>query len=238
MDLKLFSWNEDEYKKFIKFLKESEDRDYIKFNKRLIFTSRDFIGIRMPILKKYAKEISKGNAIEFLNVCKKKYYEEILIRGFVISNIEISHPKFMNFVEQYIKDIDNWALCDCFCSSLKIVKKHQNYFLPYIMECLVSCEEWKTRFAIVMMLDYFLTPEYIDKVLKLCDSISSDCYYVKMAQAWLVSVCYIKFKEETKIYLNHSNLDEWTYNKSIQKIIESKRVSITEKEILKKLKKR
>ena len=100
-----------------------------------------------------------------------------------------------------------------------------------------SKNNWIIRVALVSMLQYYLEEEYIQKVLQRCDSVKSDFYYVKVAQAWLIAEAYIKCKQQTIVYLKKSSLDKWTFNKAIQKICESNRVSIEEKEELKKLKK-
>ena len=92
------------------------------------------------------------------------------------------------------------------------------------------------RFAIVMILDYYVKQEYLETIFKIVNSIKNDGYYVKMAIAWLISICYIKYPKETLEYLKSNNMDDWTYNKSIQKIIESYRVTETEKDRLRKMK--
>ena len=96
---------------------------------------------------------------------------------------------------------------------------------------------WINRFGYVLLLDYFIEEDYIDRIFKLCENYKDE-YYVKMAIAWLISICYIKYKGRTLTFLKNNNLDNWTYNKSIQKIIESSRVTREDKDMLKKLKRK
>lgn len=89
----------------------------------------------------------------------------------------------------------------------------------------------------VLLLNYYINDKYIDLILKIANNINSEEYYVKMANAWLISICYIKYPNKTKIFLNNTKIDKWTYNKSISKICDSKRISDKEKIVLKKLRK-
>ena len=236
MDLKSIHWSKGQYDNFINTLKNSADTKFVEFNRKLIFTKYEFIGIKTNILRSYAKEIAKGNTHDFLKLCEKNYYEEVLLRGLVIGYLKTDCESLVPIIESYINDIDNWALCDLFCSSLKITKKFKKEFWKYIKICIKSPNPYEVRFSIVMMLDYYLDPDYIDDVLNMIDGVSLDDYYVKMAKAWLLSISYIKFKNKTLDYLKTSNIDDWTYNKSLQKAIESKRIGIEEKEILRRLK--
>ena len=108
-----------------------------------------------------------------------------------------------------------------------------NFIQPYFK----SDKEFEIRFAYVMLLNYYLIDEYIDKVLNLVDEFNDDRYYSQMAVAWLVSICYIKYPKKTEKYLKKSNLNDWTYNKSIQKICESLKVDKKTKSQLKLMKK-
>lgn len=227
-------WSENTYREFIDSLKKQKDDGFIDFSKKLIYSKREFMGIRTPIIKSYAKDIAKGNKERFIKFSKKDYYEEVLLRGFIIANIHSDYEYILPMINEYIDDIDNWSLCDLFCSSLKVVKKYPDKFWEYIQECLSSKNPWRIRFAVVLMLDYYIVPQYIKQVLDLCDNIHCDDYYVKMAVAWLISVSYVKFKDLTIEYLKNSHLDNFTYNKAIRKIVESRRVAENEKKNIKK----
>ncbi len=210
------------------------DEKYQKFHSRLCPGVNNIIGVRVPILRKYAKElISKNEISEIIVSIDDELYEEIMLQGMVIGLSKISFEDKKKYIEEFIPKIDNWAICDIFCAGLKPKKQELELAWKLVEKNLKSKKEYEIRFSVVMMLDYFITDEYIDLVIQKLDNIKSDKYYVQMAVAWAVSVCYIKFSEKTMKYLRKNNLDDFTYNKAIQKIRESYRVSKDEKEILK-----
>ena len=133
----------------------------------------------------------------------------------------------------FIPLIDNWAICDIVCANAKIFKKNLEEGLIYINKCINNHNPWSKRVGLVLLLDYYINDKYIDVVLKLANNIKSDEYYVKMANAWLISICYIKYPNKTETFLNNTKIDNWTYNKAISKICDSTRV---EKEAKNKLK--
>ena len=218
-------------------LYELADENYKNFQSKLCPETKNIIGVRVPELRKFAKEIAKGNWKEYLNCAKSDYYEEIMLQGMVIGLAKGTFEEKEKYIRKYIKKIDNWAICDVFCAGLKLTKKYYEKMWVFLQKYLSSKSEFELRFAIVMMLDYYIIGEYVDKVLVNLNNIHSDKYYVKMAIAWAVSIVYIKFPKKCVNYLNNSNLDNFTYNKSIQKIIESYRVSEKDKEMLRKMKK-
>lgn len=124
-------------------------------------------------------------------------------------------------------------------SNLKIFKKRQNKDLYFeeIKKYIVNNNPWINRFGYIVLLDYFIEDKYIDKIFELCKNYK-DHYYVKMGIAWLISTCYIKYKGRTLTFLKNNCLDDWTYNKSIQKILESNRVDLEDKKILRGMKRK
>ena len=142
-------------------------------------------------------------------------------------------------IENYVKLIDNWAVCDVFCAGLKQVKKHKEEMWQYIEKYLNSKKEYEVRFAVVIMLDFYIEEKYIEKVLERLRKIKHEGYYAKMAVAWAYSICFIKFYEKTKEEfknINKKTLDKFIYNKSLQKAIESYRLNNKQKEELRKMK--
>ena len=194
------------------------------------------IGIKVPDLRKLAKDISKTDIYAFLEIVQDNTYEEIMLEGLVISYIK-DYDTFKKYLNQFIKKIDNWSICDVCISSMKIVKKHQDVFLNEIKKYLKSKDTFTVRVGVVSLLDHYIEDKYIDDIFLLIDSIDSEEYYVNMAIAWLVSVCFIKEREKTLNYLKDNHLNQFTYNKSIQKMIESFRVSNQDKIMLKNMKK-
>jgi 3-methyladenine DNA glycosylase AlkD len=139
-------------------------------------------------------------------------------------------------IKNFIPKIDNWAVCDIFCAGLKAVNKNKEIFWNFIQNYLKSKKEFEVRFATVMMLDYFIDEKYTNNVLNILDNIKHNDYYVKMAIAWTISVAFVKFPKTTMKYLKQTNIDTWTYNKALQKIVESLRVDKKTKEMIKKMK--
>lgn len=228
-------WDKKSYKEYLNYLKSLADtEDYRNFNLKLIPTKDKMIGIRTPKLKQIAKEIVKTNYISFLDNIGDTYYEEKLVEGFVIGYIEtkeIFDKYFINFV----KKIDNWATCDMVVSSCRIMKKDKSYY-QFAGQLLKEKDEFSVRVGLIIILDHFVDSEHIIDILNKIDRIKSKYYYINMANAWLLSVCFVKYRDITLNYLQQSNLDKFTYNKAIQKIIESNRVSTSDKEMLRQMK--
>jgi len=227
-------WKKDDYYEFISYLFKIQDNKYKNFNKRLIPDDNiNIIGIRIPILKKIAKEISKGNYNDFLKLIDYKYYEETIIYGYIISNLK-NIEKIITNLDIFVDKIDNWACCDTVASSLKIINKNKDCFFNYIKVKIKNDNFWIKRFCFVLLLSYFIEENYLKDIFRLCEKYNTKDYYVNMSVAWLISICFIKYKNPTLVFLNNNKLDNFTHNKTIQKIIESKRIN--NKEEIKKLK--
>ncbi len=219
-------------------INDNIDTKYRDFSLKLLPNVNNVLGVRIPVLRKIAKEISKDNYFEFLDNYEKKSFEEIMLEGLVIGNLKCSKEIIVSYIDRFIPKINNWSICDAFCASLKIVNTDKDYFFNYLLKFKKSKKEFELRFMLVMFLDYYIDKKYINKIFKIIDNIKNSDYYVKMAIAWLLSMCYIKYKEETFEFLKNCNLDNWTYNKTIQKIIESRQIDHKEKEFLKKIKRK
>lgn len=139
-------------------------------------------------------------------------------------------------IEKFIPKIDNWAICDTFCAGLKITKKHKQEMWEFIQKYVKSKQEFEIRFGVVMILDYYIESEYLKDIFQIFNSIKSDKYYVQMAVAWAISICLIKYYDETKRYLKTADLDSFTYSKAIQKAIESFRITEEQKKELREMK--
>ena len=236
MDFKNIIWNKDTYTEFINYLTRIKDNKYKDFNRKIINTKYLMLGIKIPILKKIAKEISKGDYKSFLNIITDDYYELVMIKGLVITSIK-EIDELNKYFEEYISLIDNWALCDIFCSSLKIVNKNKDYFKDIIVYLIKTKKEYYVRVGLVLLLDYYVEEKYLDDIFKIINMIDSDYYYVNMAIAWLLCECFIKYQDITLKYLENNNLNKFTINKCISKIKDSYRVSREMKEYINKFKK-
>lgn len=218
---------------------ELSDNEYKKFHSNLCPGTDNIVGVRVPVLRNYAKELIRQYPLnELLNNIGDNYYEEIMLKGMLIGlakneNIDL----ILKYVKEFVPKIDNWAICDTFCAGLKITNKNNTKMLEFIKNYKTSKSEFEVRFFIVMLLDYYIDDEHIDYVLKNLNTIKTDEYYVQMAVAWCVSVCIVKYYDKSVKFLQNCNLDKITYNKSLQKAIESFRISDEQKSYLRNLKK-
>lgn len=213
-------------------LLKNQDIEYADFHSRLVpnLERERIIGVRIPILRKIAKAAAKGDF-----AISDYYYEEIMIKGMKIGYEKCDIEKHLSDLKEFVPLIDNWAVCDCCCATYKFTQKNMtavwNFITPYL-----TGSEYEIRFAVVMMMDYYLNDEYIESVLENLVSIKSEEYYVNMAVAWALSVAFVKYEDKVYKILEDCHLSKWVHNKTIQKICESNRVDKTKKAEIRKLK--
>lgn len=219
---------------------QMSDSKYKSFHSNLCPGINNILGIRVPVLREYAKKLIKKYSFEeLINNIDDEYYEEIMLQGMLIGlNSKENFNVIKKYIEDYIPKIDNWAICDTFCAGLKIVNQNKENMWGFIKQYLDSDQEFYLRFAIVIILDYYIEEKYLEEIFRIFNNIQSEYYYVKIAIAWAISICLIKYYDKTINYLkNNSKIDKWTYNKSLQKAIESYRITKSQKELLKNMKK-
>lgn len=213
-----------------KRLEQEAEEKYRVFSSALIPNIDNVLGVRIPKLNKLAKELYKTNWKPLLNQpCI--YMEETMLQGMLIAK-----TGDFELVKQFVPKINNWSVCDKFCNSLKCVKDNKQQVWKFIQPYLKSKKEYNNRFALVIMLEYFIEEDYLAKIFEILNTFNSKKYYAQMAAAWLVSMCFVEFPKETTEFLKTTKLDDWTYNKSIQKIIESLKVDKPTKQKLKLMK--
>lgn len=221
-----------------KELKELADKSYKEFHENLCPGTENILGVRVPVLRNYAKKLAKEYEIkDLLENIDNEYYEEIMLQGMLIGlekNNDIQ--EILKDIEKFVPKIDNWAVCDVFCGGLKITKKYPEEMWEFLQKYVASDKEFEIRFGVVMILDYYINEEYLKRNFEIFDNIKLQKYYVQMAVAWAISICLIKFYDKTMQYLKHSKLDKFTYNKAIQKAIESYRITDEQKHELRKMK--
>lgn len=219
-------------------IKKLADPKYKEFHSRLCPNINNILGVRVPVLRKFSKELMKKiNIEEYLETENEIYYEEIMLQGMILGNTNMDYNKKIKYIKGFVPKIDNWAICDTFCSSLrKDINKNKEEFWNILLYYAKSDKEFEIRFALVCMMNYYLEEKYIEDIFSVIENVKKDDYYVRMAIAWLLSIAYIKVKDETKKYLEENTLDDWTYNKALQKMIESYRISDEEKEVIRKMK--
>ena len=237
MQLTYYSeWDNEKYQLFLNELYLFQDKKYLEFNKKIVFTNTKMIGIRTANIRKICKELSKSNFTSFLNCSYSGYFEELLIRGILLSYIK-NFDEFILYLEEFIKCIDNWAICDMALSSYKIIVKNKDKFIMKILSYLESDNEFIVRVGIIFLLYYYMSDEYIDYVFELINNVKVRAYYVDMAIAWLISVAFVKYKEKTIVFLDNNDLDVEIIRMTVQKIRDSKRVDKCDKDYVLKYKK-
>lgn len=224
-------------KDYLLLIKEKASENLIAFNKKIVpDTKYEMLGVKVPDLKEIGKKIAKrGEELEYLRL-PKRYYEEYFASGFAISYSTRDYDEKIKLFDEFINCIDNWAICDSVVLASKFIGKNKKKSLEFIEKWLKSKKPYIIRVAVVCLLGYYIVDEYIDYVLLCAKTIQSDDYYVNMALSWLVSVALVKFYDKTIKYLENREFKTFIHNKSIQKAVESFRVSPSNKEQLKKLK--
>lgn len=214
--------------KIIDYLKENKDKQYAEFSKKIIpDTKYEIIGVRTPKLKQLAKEVVKDSQLflSFIND-KHTYHEEFILHGLLLGEYKESISKTLIFLTKFIPHIDNWAVCDSTVSALKIFKTNKKCVFNFTEKIINSKHPYSVRFAVVTLLWYFLDDEYFDNSIRLINKvIFSDNYYVNMSIAWFFSIALIKNYDKTIFYLENKTLPKFIHNKTIQKCIDSFRVT-------------
>ena len=220
-----------------KALAREADDEYREFSMKGIFSERPFVGVRIPKIQEIVNRIPPSKYEEIL-VAEPFSIEEVLARGMVIA--KLPYDGMLQWFDSQVNYIDNWCTCDIFCSRIaKTVKKHREEFLELKIEpLLVEPIEFAVRVGLVLLKTAYMDFDYLALIFDRVESLKGrDEYYIKMAIAWLLSECFIKFPDPTLAYLKVSKLPKWTFNKTIAKICDSYRVEPETKEILKKLRK-
>lgn len=217
---------------------ELTDKDYQKFSSSLLPNIDNVLGVRLPALRKLAKRVAKEDWHKFMKTTSSEYFEEVMLQGMVLGYVKTDVDELLQYIAEFVPKIDNWSVCDSFCIGLKSTKDNMEKVWDFIQPFLSSEKEYEVRFAVVMLLDFYINNDYIDNVLKLLDCVKYDGYYAKMAIAWAISICFVKFPEQTMEYLKNNTLDDFIYNKSLQKITESLQVDKETKAIIRSMKRK
>lgn len=214
------------------------EEEYRLFSSSLIPNIDNVLGVRLPQLRTIAQELAKDNWQEYLQTALDDSFEEVMLQGMVIGYVKCPLEERFVYIEKFVPKINNWSVCDSFCTGLKFTKKHQKEVWDFLQPYFRSKQEYDIRFAVVMLLIYYVQENYIDEVLNILDSVRHDGYYVKMAVAWAISICYVKLPQATMIYLKDNHLDDYTYNKALQKITESLKVDKETKKLIRAMKRK
>ena len=220
----LFSYQDTNYKLFTSKLNPNLNLDNI-------------IGVKNPLIAKIAAELDKNDCkYEFISELPHKYIEENLLHGMLLGKMSKDIYITFRYVEQFLPYIDNWAVCDTSACKMKIFKIYPDIVYEKIMQWLDSKEVYTVRFALVCALDYFLNENFHIGLNDRISRVKSDNYYVNMAVAWYYSTALVKQYDNTIPLLENDVLNKWIHNKSIQKALDSFRITDNKKEYIRSLK--
>lgn len=211
------------------------DEKFLRFSAALMPSARPLIGVRVPALRTLAKQLAKDDWKGFLTVAKDDTFEETLLQGFVIGYAKMPLEERLSQIQRFVAKIDGWAVCDCACSTFTVGRKYPQEVWDFVLPYLNSENPWEVRFAVIMLMDYFVDEQHIDNVLELLGAVNNEHYYVQMGTGWALSVCYIKFRDKTLPLLQSDIVMPQIRKMAIQKCIESFRVSAEDKVLLKEL---
>lgn len=214
---------------------ELQDVEYREFHSKLMPTvdPKKVIGVRVPVLRLLAKELSKRvDVADFLIDLPHQYYEEDNLHGFLLER-EKNYDKLIDGLDAFLPYVDNWATCDLM--SPKIFKKHLDELLPHIRRWMASDHTYTIRFGMGMLMSFYLDEAFKPEYLEWVASEKSTEYYVNMMSAWFFATALTKQYESTLPLLLDNRLDVWVHNKTIQKARESYRIASERKAYLKTL---
>ena len=213
-----------------------QDEGYRRFHSKLMPTveSDVIIGVRTPVLRKFAKQLSgTQEAKQFLQELPHHYYEENNLHGFLLEEIK-DFDTCIAALNVFLPYVDNWATCDMM--SPKVLEKDLKSLYAWVKTWIGSKETYTIRFGVNMLMKYYLDEAFLPEYPELVASIQSEEYYVKMVVAWYFATALAKQYKEVLPYLEEKRLDVWTHNKAIQKAVESYRITADQKKYLKTLK--
>lgn len=208
------------------------------YYKKVVPNGKPSIGVKVPLLRKLAKEIAKEDYRFFMEHYTCEYLEQETLKAFVIGYAKDDIKTILHYADEFIPQIHDWMVNDAFCQNFSIARKHRAEVFDWLMQYKQMQKEYPQRVVAVILMSHFLVDDYYQQVLDTMNELQYDGYYTKMGVAWCVATAYAKYPKATMGFLKENELDDWTYNKSIQKMLESYRVSPQDKEILKTMKRK
>ena len=189
-------------------------------------TAKPSAGVRVPDLRKLAKELAKEDYRWFLEHNPMDTFELEMLQGLVIGYAKDDVKPILTYLKKFIPHIHDWAVNDITCQTFQIARKYPEEAYQFFMKYKHSKKEFEVRVVAVMLMSHFLTEEYIDRVLQVLDELYAEEYYAKMGIAWAVATAAAKFPEKVYSYMisTENHLSDWTFQKALQKMRESYRV--------------
>lgn len=242
-------------------LTDMAETEYQKFSTGLIPGVTNMLGIRLPELRKLAKQIAKENWKEAI-AKEDSYFEERMLRGMVLSYASKDMDEMLPYITAFIPLVDNWSICDSVFMGMTIFQKDRERTWEYIQPYLKSDREFEVRVALIIMMQHLLKCDavgkkmsrlrvvslndlsnecekkglYLDRVLTAADNVDTTQYYASMADSWLIAEAFCCFPYHTYLFLKENHLDDITHNKAIQKIVESHIPTDEVKDLLRSMK--
>ena len=215
---------------------EMQDLKYRDFHSKLLpgIDKETLIGIRTPMLRKFSREFAKTpEAEEFLQILPHRYYEENNMHMMIVTGIK-DYETCLAEVKKFLPYINNWATCDL--PAPKCFAKHREELLPEIRSWIASGATYTIRYGIGLLMSFYLDEAFEPEYLELAAGVHSEEYYVNMMRAWYFATALAKQYDKILPFIEKQKLDVWTHNKTIQKAIESYRITPEQKEYLRGLK--
>lgn len=206
-------------------LRQLAEPKYQQFAQKLIPHCDNLLGVRVPILRQLAKELAAELPLLYLQNNDEIYFEERMLKALIIGNLPADVATIMQQVQLFVPKIPNWSICDSFCTELKICHQHPQDFWDLITPYWHQPATYEVRFAVVMLLRYFISQPKLDEIFDILTAIKHPDYYVKMAVAWAVASCCILYPQETILFLQSQKLAPQTQQFALQKIRDSKQIA-------------
>ncbi len=217
------------------YLLSNQDIGYRNFTLPLLpnIDEKAFIGVRLPVLKKYVKDLDEKSRKEFLKELPHQYHEENVLHALILSNIK-DYDLFINLVNEFLPYVTNWSVCDTLCN--KYLVKYKERLINELYKWLNSDELYRVRYAVKCLMNYYLGEDFKEEHLERVSMVKLDDYYVRMMIAWYLATGLAKNYDSFVKVIEEKRFDSFTHNKAIQKAVESYRVSEQHKDYLKTLK--
>lgn len=233
-------WSSAEAEELTRKLQKLAEPEYATFTCKLVPTSLPVFGVRVPKIRAIAKELKKSGRLEaYLDAPVVQQYEQELLHGLSLGLISCPFSELLERIRKFLPNIGDWAVCDMTVSGLKQFRKEENRKagFAFACECIKSKSPWYYRFGVVLCLRYFLSDEYIHKILLLIEEAEWNEYYANMGTAWLLAEAYLTHPQAVLECIDRGRLSEWVVQKGLQKAIESRRITEDEREFLRQKKK-
>lgn len=206
-------------------LEKLADEKYQKFASDLLPGVNSVLGVRLPKLRTLAKQLSGKDWKENLERISDNTLEEVMLQGMMIGYIQCPTEERYSLIRDFVPKIDNWSVCDSFCCGLKFVESNKEEFFVFLQPYLTSKKEFEQRFGCVILLNYYIEKNWINKTIKALTQVKANGYYAKMALAWALAECYLSYPKKTLPVLAKRTKNKWIQQKAFQKILESRTIT-------------